>query len=173
MYYMYEQNTWSFLKSGCQFCWELLQADHLRPLLHDIYIGFLTCWITRQGRFNQVQKTVQGIAKLAKHAVVIFCQHVSLVSQTAPCLSALCIPGHQPCCTAGIFWGSSLVRASFPFPRSTVDPGNSFIKSTMPLSGQNAPGILALQVPCTIFALPLSYRNSSNSMYPCLAGLGK
>lgn len=37
------------------------------------------------------------------------------------------------------FGAVHLDRASFPFPRSTGDPGNSFIKSTMPLAGQNAP----------------------------------
>lgn len=62
-------------------------------------------------------------------------------------------------------------RASFSFPRSTGDIGNSFIKSTMSLAGQNAPWILALKVPCTILAL--SNRNSSNSVYLCLPGLGK
>lgn len=66
-----------------------------------------------------------------------------------------------------------LDKASFPFPRSTGDPGNSLIENTMPLAGQNAPGILALQVPYAIFASPLSNRNSSNSIYPCLAGPGK
>lgn len=79
----------------------------------------------------------------------------------------------SPAAQQEYFGAVHLDRASFPFPRSTGDPGNSFIKSTMPLAGQNASGILALQVPWAIFAFPLSNRNSSHRVYPCLAGPGK
>lgn len=79
----------------------------------------------------------------------------------------------SPAAQQEYFGAVHLDRASFPFPRSTGDPGNSFIKSTMPLAGQNASGILALQVPWAIFAFPLSNRNSSHRVYPCLAGQGK
>lgn len=79
----------------------------------------------------------------------------------------------SPAAQQEYFGAVLLVRASLPFPRSTVDPGNCFIKSTMPLTGQKALGILALQLPWAIFAFLLSYRNSSDSVYPCLAIPGK
>lgn len=122
--------------------------QNLRLLFHDGDIGVLTCWITRQNRFKPIQKSAQSTAKLAKACSGDFLPaHITGILDS----SLLVCPVHTrtPALlhSRNILGAVLLVRASLPFPRSTVDPGNCFIKSTMPLTGQKALGILALQLP--------------------------